>query len=172
MINEVAAAAYSCADGGVIASCVGTVPAGARIATGAAGSMTFTVDARDAAGHSASATASYTVGFTVRPAFDQTASIQRGKTVGIAIQLIDAAGLNVSSASIPVVVTGLRAVSNGAAVPLRDSEWLNPDHAFRFGYGAYGYALSTKGLTAGTYELQFTTGADPLVHAVQFRVGR
>jgi len=172
VINEVSAAAYSCADGGELASCAGTVPVGANINTGAAGSMTFTVVARDAAGHSASATAFYTVGFTVRPVFDQSASIQRGKTLGVAIQLADAAGRNVSSASIPVVVTGLRAVSNGAALPLRDSDWLNPDHAFRFGFGAYVYALNTKGLTAGTYELQFTTGSDPLAHTVRFTIGR
>jgi hypothetical protein len=172
LINEVAAAAYSCADGGVIASCTGTVPVGGNFNTAAAGSMTFTVAARDAAGHSASATASYTVGFNVRAAFDQQATIQRGKVLGVAIQLVDAAGRNVSSASIPVVVTGLRAVSNGAIVPLRDSDWLNPDHTFRFGLGAYVYALNTKGLTAGTYELRFTTGADPLGHTVQFTIGR
>jgi hypothetical protein len=172
LIHEVANASYACKDGGEIAACAGPVASGAPIDTATDGAHAFAVEARDAAGHTVTASTSYTVGYNVRVLFDQRLAVKRGKTLGVAIQLTDAAGANVSSPSIPVTVTGLRAVSSDAVVPLQDSEWLNPDHTFRFALGAYGYALGTKGLTAGTYELKFQTGADPLVHTLQFVVGK
>ena len=97
-------------------------------------------------------------------------SVKRGSPVPVAIQLTDAANANVSSASVVVTVRGLRAVSSGAVLPLKDSAWLNPDHNFRFALGAYGYALGTKALTPGIYELQFTAANDPVMHTLQFRV--
>jgi hypothetical protein len=98
--------------------------------------------------------------------------VKRGKVLGVAIQLVDAAGANVSLPGTQVTVTGLRALSSDAVVPLRDSEWLNPDHTFRYALGAYVYALGTKGLTPGIYELTFEAAGDPLAHTVQFSVGR
>jgi hypothetical protein len=47
---------------------------------------------------------------------------------------------------------------------------LNPDHTFRYVLGAYGYALGTKGLAPGTYELQFTAANDPVVRTLRFRI--
>ena len=46
----------------------------------------------------------------------------------------------------------------------------NGDNNFRFDNGSYIYNLKTTGLSTGTYNLSFTAGSDPLVHAVQFQV--
>jgi hypothetical protein len=55
-------ASYTCADdSGPAASCVGTVANGADISTATIGDFTFTVNATDAAGNSASATRNYSV---------------------------------------------------------------------------------------------------------------
>jgi len=71
-----------------------------------------------------------------------------------------------------VTVVGLRALPSGADVPLQDSESINPGHTFRFAYGAYGYALDTKGMALGTYELSFQAAGDALVQKVRFSVVR
>jgi hypothetical protein len=170
LLNEVAAAAYTCTDGGQLASCTGTVPNGAPIDTASAGTKSFGLEARDAANHTTTAAVAYTVGYRIGVPLNQTLEVKRGKTLPLAIQLLDAAGANVSAAATTVTVTGLRAVSSGAAVPVQDSDWLNPDHTFRYASGLYVYALGTKGLVPGTYELAFTAGNDPLTQTLTFRV--
>jgi hypothetical protein len=172
VIREAAAAAYTCSDGGELTLCRGSVANGSPVNTATAGSHTFTVEARDGAGHVTTAATSYSVGYNVRVLFDQRLAVKRGKVLGVAIQLVDAAGANVSAAATTVTVTGLRALSSDAVVPLRDSEWLNPDHTFRYALGGYVYALGTKGLTPGVYALTFQAAGDALVHTVQFSVTR
>jgi hypothetical protein len=172
VIREAAAAAYTCSDGGELTLCRGSIANGSPVNTATAGSHTFTVEARDGAGHVTTAATSYSVGYNVRVLFDQRLAVKRGKVLGVAIQLVDAAGANVSAAATTVTVTGLRALSSDAVVPLRDSEWLNPDHTFRYALGGYVYALGTKGLTPGVYALTFQAAGDALVHTVQFSVTR
>jgi hypothetical protein len=63
-LGEDVAANYSCADepgGSGLATCEGTVAHGASVDTGSVGEKSFTVDATDAAGNSASKTVTYTV---------------------------------------------------------------------------------------------------------------
>jgi hypothetical protein len=63
-VGEQVLADYSCADepgGSGVATCAGNVAAGAAIDTGSAGEKTFTVEAVDAAGNSASKSVTYTV---------------------------------------------------------------------------------------------------------------
>ena len=170
VLNEVAAATYACTDGGQIASCTGTVANGARLDTASAGTKTFAVEARDAAANTSTASAVYTVGYRIGVPYNQTLEVKRGKVLPIGVQLLDAAAVNVSAAATTVTVTGLRAIANGTAVPVQDSGWLNPDHTFRYAAGVYGYALGTKGLVPGTYELSFTAGNDPLTQTVRFQV--
>ena len=50
------------------------------------------------------------------------------------------------------------------------SAWLNPDHTILFSSGLYVYALGTQKLEPGSYELRFTAGADPKLHALQVRI--
>lgn len=65
---------------------------------------------------------------------------------------------------VPVGGTGLAMAEVGNA---------NPDNDFRFdatlrGSGGYIYNLSSRGLSTGTWTLQFTASGDPLPHSVQF----
>ena len=53
---------------------------------------------------------------------------------------------------------------------MTDAGTANADSAFRYSDGAYIFNLSTKGLTVGTYELQFTAGSDPAILRVPFSV--
>jgi hypothetical protein len=46
----------------------------------------------------------------------------------------------------------------------------NADSNFRFDNGSYIFNLKTTGLSTGTYNVYFTAGSDPVVHAVQFQV--
>jgi hypothetical protein len=166
VINDGANAAYTCSDGGSgVASCAGTVPDATPIDTASAGAKTFTVNAQDAVGNTATASTSYTVGYTVRNLLP--AVLAKGnQPAPIAIQLLDAAGRNVSSAVVAVRAVALKQLATGKDVPLPD--WMNPDGTFLFGAATYGYEVKTKKLPSGVYELQFTAGADPLPHAVQF----
>jgi hypothetical protein len=138
--------------------------------TSRAGAKTFTVQARNGAGLEASAAAAYSVGYNVRVLFPAALSVKRNDVVGIALQLVDASQKDVSDPSVVLKATGLRQVTTGRAVPVMDSDWLNPDNTFRFAAHSYVYAIGTKRLARGTYELSFTAGADPLVHAVSFTV--
>ena len=55
-------ASYACSDGGSgVATCVGTVPSGAAIETGALGSRTLSVSSTDAVGNKSAKSVSYTV---------------------------------------------------------------------------------------------------------------
>ena len=113
---------------------------GSPIDTATAGAKTFALQATDAAGHTTTASAAYTVGYAVQVPFDQTLTVKRGKTLPLTIRLNDAAGLNVSAATTVVTVRELRLMSNGSSIPVQDSAWLNPDHTFRFAAGLYVYA--------------------------------
>jgi hypothetical protein len=65
-LDETVIASYSCSDepgGSGLVSCVGTVPSGSPIDTRTVGPHTFTVNAADAAGNVATASATYTVLF-------------------------------------------------------------------------------------------------------------
>lgn len=69
------------------------------------------------------------------------------------------------------------AVTNvsGFAGPVESPGDANPDNDFRFDStqgpaGGYLFNLGTGGLGTGTYSLQFTAGADPTSHSVNFGV--
>jgi hypothetical protein len=75
-MGEVVLADYSCADepsGSGLESCEGSVADGSPVDTGSLGEHTFTVDAADKAGNTASKTVTYTVVDTKPPTIDLTA---------------------------------------------------------------------------------------------------
>ena len=72
-VGDQVTADYSCADEhSGVASCVGSVAAGAAVDTGSVGEKTFTVEASDNAGNTASKTVSYAVADTSAPTITVT----------------------------------------------------------------------------------------------------
>jgi len=106
----------------------------------------------------------------VEALFDQTKSHKAGSTIPVKIRLVNASGANVSSPDLALTVRQIVKVSTQASSQVTDAGTANADSAFRYSDGAYIFNLSTKGLTVGTYELQFTAGSDPAVLRVAFSV--
>jgi hypothetical protein len=175
-LHQTVAASYSVTDGGsgVNASqSGGPVASGSNLDTSTVGSHPFTVTGVDNVGNAAAPqSASYTVGYQVACLFDQSKYVNSGATVPIKLQLTDANGLNVSSASI--VLTALQVTMTGAptGTVAEAPGNANPDNNFRYDAASntYQYNLSTKGLTSGAYTLSFTAGSDPTLHTVSFQV--
>jgi PKD repeat protein len=171
LLNQVAPAGFACTDGGSgVSSCTGSVASGTPFNTSTVGSHVFAVTATDSVGNTATANQNYTVVYNQCVLFDQGKAHKAGSTIPIKLELCDAAGANVSSASVPVVATAVYLVSTSAPGPLADSGNANPDNQFRFAGGSYIFNLSLKGFTEGTYAMAYTAGSDPTTHTVQFQV--
>jgi hypothetical protein len=107
--------------------------------------------------------------------YDPTKAVKSGSTIPIKLQLCDGTGNNLSSASITVHAVSITQTSTSISGPVEDSGNANPDNDFRFdstlgGTGGYIFNLSTKGLTTGTYNLNFTVTGDSAVYAAAFQV--
>jgi len=106
--------------------------------------------------------------------YDQTKSVNGGATFPIKLYLCDSGGNDVSSLSVVLHATQVTTIS-GFSGPIESPGNANPDNDFRFDstlgpVGGYIFNLGTTGLASGTYSLQFTAGADPVLHAVNFGV--
>jgi hypothetical protein len=176
LLNEAVLADYWCVDetgGSGLASCDGPVASGSPIDTTSVGIKNFNVTATDYAGNSASQVVSYTVTYAVCLLYDQGKAHKLGSTIPIKLQLCDASGANVSAAGVIVNASGLTKLDNTASGDLSETSSANPDSDFLFDAtlgdnGGYIYNLSSRGLSAGTWILQFTVSGDPLPHSVQF----
>jgi len=175
-LNQGVLADYSCSDesgGSGLATCAGPVASGSPIDTATVGLKTFTVTAADNAGNTASQSVSYTVAYNICVLYDQGKTHKLGSTVPIKLQLCDADAANVSAPDVIVHASGLTKLDNSASGDLADTSNANPDNDFRFdaalgGNGGYIYNLGTRGLSTGTWTLQFTASGDPVIHSVQF----
>jgi hypothetical protein len=132
------------------------------------------VPANSASFTGATATAQINVEYNVCALYDQTKSVNSGAVIPIKVQLCDVNGNDASGVSIVLHATGLTSVSgySGPTVTVGNA---NPDNDFRFdsslgSTGGYIFNLSTKGLTPGTYSLQFAASGDPIPHSVNFGV--
>jgi hypothetical protein len=167
-LNQAVPASYGCTDGGSgVATCRGNVANGSNFDTSTAGVHTFTVNASDQVGNTSTQSVTYVVGYAICPLFDQTKPHNSGSTVAVRIELCDANGNDVSSASITVHADN---ITPGGTVPSSPS---NPGNFFTFDSklgtsGGYVYNLRTGGLASGTYNLNFTVAGDPTPHSVQF----
>ena len=108
--------------------------------------------------------------YTTQTMFDQSRSYKLGSVVPIRLQLLDANGANVSSPSVTPTATALVHKDNTASATVTDAGNSNPDNAFRYdaALGGYAFNLSTKNLSAGTWELQFTATGDTHVYSITF----
>lgn len=173
LLNQTVPAQYTCEDGGSgVASCVGPVASGSNVHTAVVGTNSFTVNAADNVGNASSTSVNYTVTYNVCVLYDQAKAYKAGSVVPIKLQLCDAQKTNVSAASIVATATDVKKVDNTAASVIEDVGNANPDNNFRYdvALGGYIYNLSTKGLTAGTWQVTFAVAGDPVLHTVQFDV--
>ena len=86
-----------------------------------------------------------------------------GAKVPIALQLLNAAGTNLSTAGIPVTVTGLSPSPAPGTAPAGTFTFLSKGPGYQL-------SINTAGYPAGTYTLSFTAGSDPTVHTAQFAI--
>jgi hypothetical protein len=163
-------AAYNCSDtgGSGIASCNGPVAAGAAIDTASVGVKTFTVNAQDVAGNTASASSvSYTVTYGVQALYDQTQATKSGLPVPIKLQIVDVAGVNQSSAAVVVTALGVTRKTDGSSVPLPGA---GTSFTFDSTLAGYVFNVNSTGYAAGVYLLSFSAAGDPVNHTVQFKI--
>ncbi|HET6382241.1 MAG TPA: hypothetical protein VFJ58_02530, partial [Armatimonadota bacterium] len=168
LLNQVVNASYSAADteDGVV-SLTGTVPSGSPIDTASVGTKSFTVKASDTAGNSSQANVSYTVSYGVKLLYEPTIAAAPGQPLAILLQLVDASGANVSSASITVHAVSI----TGTGEPASAGTGTGPAFTFDSSLahtGGYVFNLSTRDLPAGSLNLNFIAGNDPTVHQAPF----
>jgi hypothetical protein len=107
--------------------------------------------------------------------YDATKATQSGATIPIKLQLCDGSGNDLSSPGITLHATGVTQVSTSISGAVQASGNANPDNDFRFDStlgptGGYIFNLSTKGLSTGTYNLNFTVSGDSFSYVAPFQV--
>jgi hypothetical protein len=107
--------------------------------------------------------------------YDPSKAVQSGATIPIKLQLCDDSGNDSSSPTIVLHAVSVAQVSTLISGQVQDSGNANPDSDFRFNTtlgttGGYIFNLSTKGLTTGSYNLNFTVNGDSFVYAAPFQV--
>ena len=125
--------------------------------------------------NSASGTGTLTISYGAVPLYDQTKAARSGSTIPIKFMLTNAAGMDISSASIVVTAVNIVQTSTNATTDVQDAGNSNPDNNFRFDAtlgttGGYLFNLKTTGLGTGTYDLIYTVQGDPIAHALMFQV--
>ena len=169
LLNEIVAAAYVCTDTeSGVATCEGTLPSGAPINTAAVGAASFTVNASDLAGNAASAVATYQISYRICAVTDLSKPVKTGGTIAITTRLCDVNAADYSSAGTTITVQGVQRLTTGESMPITTPA----GRGFLFDpqADAYTFVLKTSGYQSGTYRLLFRAGADPAVHALEFRV--
>ncbi len=173
LLNASVATSYGCADESAVASCAGPAPSGAPLDTTSVGVHSFTVEATDTAGNAGSKTVVYTVAYDVRLIGDPSKPVKAGSVIPIKLRLVDASGVNVSSAAVTLTAAGLvPAGTPPASNAVRSPGRANPGGVFRYDPTLRGYVfnLSTKGLAPGAYNFAYTAGGDPTTHVVPIQV--
>ncbi|MEA2491675.1 MAG: hypothetical protein QOH21_3467, partial [Acidobacteriota bacterium] len=91
--------------------------------------------------------------------------------VAFRVQLLNSAGVNISSAAITVTAYGVRLVGTTTWVPISatgnqglDLKFQNADD------GSYKFNLAKASRPAGTYQLGFVAANDPVIHSVTFTI--
>jgi hypothetical protein len=133
------------------------------------------VNATDPVGNAAHQVVTYQVTYGVQLLYDPTKAARSGSTIPIKVYLADAAGKDVSSASITLVAGKVVLISTNVSGPVLDAGDANPDNGFRYDgtlgpSGGYVFNLKTTGLLSGTYEVQFIISGDPTPHTTSFQI--
>jgi hypothetical protein len=107
--------------------------------------------------------------------YDPNKTVQSGATVPIKLELCNNTGNDLSSPAITLHAVSLIQVTNTSSGQVNGSGRANPNNDFRFDptlgtSGGYIFNLSTKGLSTGRYNLNFTVTGDSFIYAVPFQV--
>jgi probable HAF family extracellular repeat protein len=107
--------------------------------------------------------------------YDSTKTFKAGSTIPIKLQLCDSNGKDLSSSSLVAHALSITQISTSTSEQVQASGNANPDGDFRFDptlgpTGGYIFNLSTKGLTTGTYSLNFKAGGDPATYIAPFQL--
>ena len=113
--------------------------------------------------------------FNICPLYDSNKAVKSGAVLPIKLQLCDGNGNDLSSASVTIHATGITQISTQASSVVQDAGNANPDNDFRFdstlgSTGGYILNLSTKGLTTGSYDLNFNVTGTSSPFAAPFQV--
>ena len=103
-----------------------------------------------------------TLGKKVQSLFDRTKAFKSGSTVPVKVKVLNETNQNISAATLPLSVRGLRRIGAATASIVNDAGNSNPDYVFRYDSGLQGYIynLKTTGLAGGKYVLSFYAGSD------------
>jgi hypothetical protein len=139
-----------------------------------AGVRTILLTVTDDDGGSGSAQVERTVVYNLCLLYDPNRAVPRGSTISIKLQLCDAAGSNLSSASIVLNVESVSPASTAVAGTTGEVS-ASVGGSFRYdptlgGTGGYIYNVTTKGLSGGTYAVRFTAGNEGYVYEARFKV--
>jgi hypothetical protein len=175
VLNSVVASDYACADStSGPASCAGSVPSGVNIDTSTVGAKSFTVNAEDAAGNTATLTVSYSVQYAsgglclgqpshvvLQPInVDGSSIFKQGRTVPVKFRVCDANGNSIGASGVVVSFKLVRKVMGTVSLTVNeDIASTTPDTAFRWDATAqqWIFNVSTKNLQAGyTYYFEIT----------------
>lgn len=159
-----ATVAATVADGGA-----GPVSAVVSVAvsTTSVGAPSVAVTGQDRAGHTATVSCPYSIGYTVALRDNPAQATHGGGTDVIALQLADATGANVSAAAIVVHAVS---VDNGLPVQAPGNAQPGDDFRYEAGDASYRFNLRTTGLASGAHTLTVTVTGDPTIHTVQFLI--
>jgi hypothetical protein len=121
----------------------------------------------------ATATATLAIVFEAHTLTDLSKAFHAGRTIPIKIELLDADGNDNSSSGIALTALRLERVNADGSVTqvaLQDAGGSNPDNLFRYdaSLGGYVFNLSTKGLSAGSYNFYWLDDADDAEHELSF----
>jgi hypothetical protein len=103
------------------------------------------------------------VQYKVQLLYDTAKAHHSGATVQVDLQLVNAAGTNLSAAGIPVTVTALSPSAAPGSAPAGAFTFLTLTQG-----PGYRLDINTTGYPAGTYTLSFTAGSFPLGYTAQF----
>jgi hypothetical protein len=168
-------AAYSCTDpgGSGIDTCLGTVGNTLPIETGSIGPKTFTVDATDLAGNTASKTVSYSVVYPFNGFFSPVDNpptlnvVQAGSGIPVKFSLGGDRGLAIFASGYPR--TTLVSCSSGATQDNVEETVNAGGSSLSYGGGQYNYVWKTDKAWAGTCRQLEVKFVDGTLHTALFK---
>lgn len=114
-----------------------------------------------------SGTGTLLVTYAIHPVHNPPKPVHAGAILPVQLQVANALGNNLSSASLTVTAVSLLG-PNGTAYTPQAKGKANPANVFRHVGSGYLYKLDTAGLAPGKYTMLVKVGDDPVLHSLSF----